>query len=93
MRDSAERRPVAGAPSREIAPTDLATNDSATSWVDEEIVGVVEILTAARLSAKAGHLPIVQLRRAAVRLVALDAAVADSLDLVDRMRPEAVGHG
>jgi hypothetical protein len=93
----AERAPTAGGPFTHNTSTPLTKKDHpqdrAIAWIDDEILGVVEILTAARLSAKAGQVPIVQLRRAAVRLVALDAAVADSLDLVDRVRPEAVAHG
>jgi hypothetical protein len=61
---------------------------TAHRWVEEEILGVVEILGAARLTLKAGHLPAVHLRRAAVQLAALDAAVADDLSVVRVMRAE-----
>lgn len=53
--------------------------DRATRWVEEEILGVIEVLTSAHLSAKAGRVPAIHLRRAAVRIVALDAAVTGAV--------------
>jgi hypothetical protein len=62
--------------------------NAASRWLEDEISSVIEVLTAARLSANAGHVPVVHLRRAAVRLAALDAAVADDLEIVRNMRAE-----
>lgn len=60
-------------------------DDAAARWLAGELEAVVELLHAARLTLKAGHVPAVHLRRAAVRLACLDAAVADDLALVRAM--------
>jgi len=56
---------------------DQAARRAQSTWLAGELAAIVEVLHAAHLSAKAGHVPAVHLRRAAVRLAALDAAVAD----------------
>jgi hypothetical protein len=72
-----------------IASSTTGTRE-ATAWVETEIDTIVDTLQRAKLTARAGHLPRPALRSAAVALAALDAALSGDLEIVRRMRAEAV---
>lgn len=94
-----ERRPLGrtGATDSRLLtnPTSSARNRTrnaspagAKLWLIDEIENVVDDLHAAQLVTRAGVVPAIHVRRAACRLVALDAALTDDLALVGAMTAE-----